>query len=139
MRIRPILFALFLAATLACSGQGDSGHGFSVAAPEAYVGASVFLDGQKIGELAHLEMRGSWLQSVMKRIHGDSAAFQLVVFHVDLSKRSLPGGEHQLRVEKPGQPSALGSFRYPLSEPFQIFYVNGSKIQAGVPMAANSP
>jgi len=141
VRIRHILLLLMLVgASAACSGEGDVGHGLSIAAPETHLGAHVFLDGERVGDLAHLDMHDSWLQSIMKRIYGDSPVFHIVALNIDLSNNALRPGEHQLRVEKPGQPAATGSFRYPFTgDRFQVFYVSGSRIEASEPSPANSP
>ena len=45
---------LALLATIACSGERRIENGIVLAAPDSYVGASVLLDGKKIGELQYL-------------------------------------------------------------------------------------
>jgi len=130
MRKTPFVSLIFSVLAFACSADSDVQDGFLVAAPDAYVGARVLLDGKEVGELQHLETHGGLFETAMKKFYGDSMAFHVVALKIDLARTSLRNGEHELRVEKAGQPVAAGSFAYPFNgERFQTFFVNGKKIE----------
>src|SRR5258708_6993207 len=125
----PILF-LALVVAVACSGEGDVESGLILAAPDTFVGASVLMDGKKIGDLQYLETHGSLFEATLKKIYGDSVANHVVALKIDFANMSIRPGEHQLRVEKTGTPSASGSFVFPFrGDQVQEFFVNGTKIE----------
>jgi hypothetical protein len=133
-----ILF-LALVVTIACSRESDIESGFVLAAPDAYVGASVLLDGKKIGDLQYLETHGGLFEAILKKVQGDSIATHVVALKIDFAKMPIRAGEHQLRLEKLGKPSATGSFVFPFKgDQVQILFVNGTKIEAQSAAPANS-
>ncbi len=132
------ILLLALVVTIACSSESDIESGLVLAAPDTFVGASVLLDGKKIGDLQYLETHGRLFEAVPKKIYGDSIATRVVALKIDFAKMPLPAGEHQLKLENLGKPSAAGSFVLPLKgDQVQVFFVNGTKIEAPSAAPAN--
>jgi hypothetical protein len=133
------IFLLAVIAAIACSRESDIESGFVLAAPDTFVGASVLLDGKKIGDLQFLETHGSLFEAVLKKIYGDSIANHVVALKIDFAKMPIRAGEHQLRLEKVGKRSAAGTFVFPFKgDQVQVFFVNGTKIEAQNAAPANS-
>jgi len=133
-----ILFLALLIA-IACSRESDIESGFVLAAPDTYVGASVLLDGKKIGDLQYLQTHGGLFEAVLKKIYGDSIATHVVALKIDFAKMPIRAGEHLLRLEKLGKPGAAGSFVFPSKgDQVQVFFVNGTKIEGQSAAPANS-
>jgi hypothetical protein len=128
--MRKLVVAILLLC-VSCDSE-EPQHGFSIAAPEQYAGATLFLDGQPVARMEHLGTHGGAVEALLKGVYGDSPALRVVVAGVDFSERRLSPGRHTLRVEKAGVPTAQGEFTYPFGadDEWQVFFVNGTAITA---------
>jgi len=104
-------------------------EGFNISADDTLLGASVTVDGQRVGELQNLVTHGTFLEWLLKLKTGDSPAFHLVALNFDARSAHLAAGKHVIRVEKLGRPIASGDFLYPFNPPFAVFVVSAPHVE----------
>lgn len=102
-----------------CSPESDW-TGITVNATEAWVDATVTIDGQNVGKLQYLMLHDTAAEKVIQK-NGDSPMFHSVALNVPFDPKRVRPGVHKVQIEKPGQPPVAGEFTWP--DP------RGSKVQ----------
>ena len=107
-------------ALLACDFEKETQTDLSIQGYSEILGASVSIDGIKVGELDYMIQDKSWMDRFLRvRYSGEKKWFQdvlrdVVVLNLDLDPMELASGTHVVTIEKDGVVRYRREFAYPI-------------------------